>query len=179
MSFQINWDLLADGVEANKLKEFINERFQTEERPLFLGEIQVTELDFGDIPPEIAVENITDPLEEFYYEEDEEYNRYTNMDMQHSFTASVEGSLSDFGYQPAYSERPRDANHVQIEVSVKYKGNLRMSIITALIINQPTPAFMTLPVSLTVSGCSFEATAVIAYLGDVINFCLKSPSNEG
>ncbi|KAJ3145435.1 Mitochondrial distribution and morphology protein 12 [Geranomyces variabilis] len=72
MSFLINWDLLADGAEADGLREFLNARFSTITRPSFLGPLKVTELDFGDVPPEVAVTDICDPAAEFYLPDDPE-----------------------------------------------------------------------------------------------------------
>lgn len=70
MSFLINWDLLSDGKEADALRQFLNDRFKEIERPPFLGPLQVTEFDFGDVPPEVAIKDICDPSPEFYLPED-------------------------------------------------------------------------------------------------------------
>ncbi|KAI8827172.1 uncharacterized protein EV422DRAFT_582818 [Fimicolochytrium jonesii] len=67
-------------------------------------------------------------------------------------------------------QRPSDA---QVELQIVYKGNMRLGITTELIVNQPTPAFMVLPLNLTLTGFHFTATALISYLGDRINFCFK------
>ena len=40
MSFQIDWDLL-DSNESLKLKDFMNSRFESIERPDFLGPLHV------------------------------------------------------------------------------------------------------------------------------------------
>lgn len=50
-----------------------------------------------------------------------------------------------------------------------------MTVSTALILNKPTPAFMTLPIKLALKGISFKGVAVIAYIGNQINFCFKEP----
>ncbi|KAJ3329654.1 Mitochondrial distribution and morphology protein 12 [Blyttiomyces sp. JEL0837] len=66
----------------------------------------------------------------------------------------------------------RDSD-VQVELLVDYRGNLRFSVSTELIVNQPTPGFITLPLTLTLTGFSFTALAIICYLGDKISFCLR------
>lgn len=71
----------------------------------------------------------------------------------------------------------RKPNDLQVELWIKFNGNMRMTVTTELIINQPTPAFMVLPLTLTLTGFSLEANAVIAYLGDRVNFCFKEPEN--
>jgi hypothetical protein len=40
MSFDIRWDLLDDS-EASRLKDLINLKFETSERPDFLGKLKV------------------------------------------------------------------------------------------------------------------------------------------
>ncbi|KAJ3291005.1 Mitochondrial distribution and morphology protein 12 [Borealophlyctis nickersoniae] len=70
MSFIIAWDLLNEGDDPARLREFLNSRFSAISRPSFIGNIQVTELDFGDEPPEITITNICDPLPEFYLPDD-------------------------------------------------------------------------------------------------------------
>jgi hypothetical protein len=37
-----------------------------------------------------------------------------------------------------------DSQHVQLEFDIEYNGNMKMTIKTALIVNQPTPNFMVL-----------------------------------
>lgn len=67
---------------------------------------------------------------------------------------------------------------IQIELEVVYQGNLRLTVMTELILNKPTPAFMTLPIKLALKGISFRGVAVIAYIGKQINFCFKEPENS-
>ncbi|KAI8926660.1 hypothetical protein BC831DRAFT_455589 [Entophlyctis helioformis] len=195
MSFELRWDLLKDGVEAERLRQLLNERFQEVERPSFLGALTVTELDFGDIPPELTIVDICDPLPEFYIQEDSDYISDDNSrhlpggptraggggsSSRHphpvggGYTSSSSNLIED---ERGYVHAPRQDTDAQLELSVAYHGNMRLSISTELIVNQPTPAFMVLPLTLTVTGFSFEATAVIAYLGYMINFCLKEPLN--
>jgi len=45
---------------------------------------------------------------------------------------------------------------IQIELEVVYQGNLRLTVMTELILNKPTPAFMTLPIKLALKGISFR-----------------------
>ncbi|KAJ3400005.1 Mitochondrial distribution and morphology protein 12 [Chytriomyces hyalinus] len=73
----------------------------------------------------------------------------------------------------SYAESMRRDTDFQIEILVDYNGDFKLSVQTELIVNQPTPAFITLPLSLTLTGFSFTAIAVISYLGDRINFCFK------
>lgn len=106
-------------------------------------------------------------MAEFYIDEDE----FTE-------SSSVQRTLSfESSPDPIYDvpNVPQDESHAQVEVSIKYDGNLKMTISTSLIVNQPTENFMVLPLILSVTKCSFQTTAVVAYMGDVINLCLKTP----
>jgi hypothetical protein len=53
---------------------------------------------------------------------------------------------------------------VQLEVLVEYNGNFRFSVTTELIVNQPTPAFITLPLTLTLTGFAFTGIFSFRYL---------------
>jgi len=45
---------------------------------------------------------------------------------------------------------------IQLELKIIYQGNLRLTVTTELILNNPTPAFMTLPIKLALKGISFK-----------------------
>ncbi|KAJ3021337.1 Mitochondrial distribution and morphology protein 12 [Thoreauomyces humboldtii] len=368
MSFLINWDLLNDGQEAEALRSFLNARFRQIDLPPFLGPLQVTELDFGDVPPEVAVIDICDPAPEFYLPEDPEiwrpstppsvpgfpglggrgpassvmsgdewdtgyegtvddrnedtvsesyfygaphsqggaydhmestpdehemsslaaarnlsYDNFgyladqqrpvqrqqparpvfspppsfsrsptysygsrwsghiglglglglssprppaTTSNHSHSFSSSsiphfrpaissappsiiahsfattltasttfsdtpeieiypppsprilppappVRPMLTDHQVAESYADGMRRQSDAQVEFEVVYKGNMRLAIQTELIVNQPTPGFMVLPLVLTLTGFHFTASALISYLGDRVNFCFK------
>ncbi|KAH6560596.1 hypothetical protein BASA62_010379 [Batrachochytrium salamandrivorans] len=215
MSLIIDWDLLKDGVEAGRLKELVNQHFKEIDRPSFIGDITVSYLDFGDIPPEIEIVDICDPLPEFYFQEDVGYESENGISFdfaghQQNLHYPSGGGLSTRGaaesiarsvssgfvnhagrggnedlLQPTfdrvddlqYVQMPQQETDAQLELKVGYHGNMRLSISTELIINQPTPEFMVLPLALTLTGFFFEGTAVIAYLGYAINFCFKEPPN--
>ncbi|KAI8898331.1 hypothetical protein BC833DRAFT_590191 [Globomyces pollinis-pini] len=258
MSFDINWELLKDGIEANQLQKYLNSRFESIKRPNFLGPVEVIHFDFGDIPPEITILNITDPLDDFYYLDSDDlkessdsetdlpasdtesyqrdsnnfkepnyndsYSEYNSQSDQmpysnnfnnqsasntkkrdnfnlsnqpdyvsippsypSSYPPSYHGSIgtpksqpdtSDLFNSDTYETIERTESDAQLDLSIVYNGNMRMSISTSLIVNQPTPGFMVLPLTLTLTKSSLKATAVIAYLSKVnmINFCLKTPS---
>ncbi|ORY36818.1 hypothetical protein BCR33DRAFT_721755 [Rhizoclosmatium globosum] len=58
MSFDINWNLLRDGDSAEQLQRWLNDRLREmdDKRPSFLGPLSVTDLDFGEKPPTIAIQ---------------------------------------------------------------------------------------------------------------------------
>ncbi|KAF2196672.1 hypothetical protein GQ43DRAFT_244189 [Delitschia confertaspora ATCC 74209] len=76
MSIDINWDTLtagADGIaRAEKIRAFIDDKFQQVTLPRFIRSVKVHSFDFGNVPPDIEIKDICDPLPDFY-EEDEDY----------------------------------------------------------------------------------------------------------
>ncbi|KAL1921170.1 uncharacterized protein VTP21DRAFT_10886 [Calcarisporiella thermophila] len=79
--------------------------------------------------------------------------------------------------EAAAAEAEKENLDAQVQVQIQYKGNMRLTILTELRVNYPSVMFMALPVQLTVTGLSFNATAVIAYLRRRINFCFLEPSD--
>jgi hypothetical protein len=151
MSFCIDWDKVKTSCPPSELTHFLNDKFKQANKPEFIGNIQVTNLDLGSIPPHIEILQVCDPIDDFY---DNDLGDNTSLMEPSVDTASA----SDCSIL-------KDENHAQLEISIKYNGNLRATINTSLIINQPTLNFMVLPVTLMVTGCSFDATAIVAYMG--------------
>jgi distribution and morphology protein 12 len=145
MSFEIDWSLLQDGVEAKELVLFLNSRFEAISRPNFLGPISVQSFSFGSIPPEVSIVNITEPMEDFYL---------ADADMQSTSDSQLYHKYSD-----TFTEN-RDFD-CQIEIDIAYKGDMSMSISTELIINQPTPGFLSLPLSLTLTKSNFKGKIAV------------------
>ena len=75
MSIDLNWETLTtgpDGAElAERIRLFIHEKFQTVPLPRFIRSVEVLGFDFGTIPPDLELKDITDPLPEFYDAEDD------------------------------------------------------------------------------------------------------------
>src|SRR5437763_721688 len=66
MSFDIFWDKL-DKQLAQKVQNTLNEQFRTtSNKPSFIGDIEISDFDFGTIPPSIEIIDVTDPFPEFY-----------------------------------------------------------------------------------------------------------------
>ncbi|KAJ3306487.1 hypothetical protein HDV03_005097 [Kappamyces sp. JEL0829] len=170
MSFDIRWELLQDGLEARQLVLFLNTRFASIQRPNFLGPIQVQSFSFGSIPPEVTIDNITEPMEDFYFAEFHDAQSFSDTPTYPSQKDSF-----DSGSVGPECTILRNETDCQIEISIAYKGDMSMCISTELIVNQPTPNFMCLPLTLTLTKSNFKATAIVAYLGNSINFCLQEP----
>ncbi|KAM7193581.1 hypothetical protein V8F20_008354 [Naviculisporaceae sp. PSN 640] len=72
MSIDLNWETVTggpDGLElAHQIRDFIHARFQTIPLPRFIKSVTVHDFEFGSIPPELELKDITDPLPDFYAE---------------------------------------------------------------------------------------------------------------
>jgi distribution and morphology protein 12 len=125
---------------------------------------KVEELDFGTEPPEICITHICDPWDEFYLFTDSEDGRSSSFWEQDS--VRVEDSVSVVNQSPTVdpvqetrtvisqekSAGPSMAeDQVQVEMDIKYEGNLRLTISTELIINHPAPQFLILPIRMTLT----------------------------
>lgn len=172
MSFDIKWELLKSGIESDQLKSFLNARFEAIDRPSFLGPIEIKSFDFGTMPPEIAVENISDPLEDFYLDLHlEQHIDSLPSDSIHAeeSSGSQKGLFESGNSENHHHQIVKSATDCQVEISIKYKGDMSMCISTELIINQPTPGFMSLPLILTLTKSSFQGTFLFTSLSILIN----------
>ncbi|KAM0720518.1 hypothetical protein Q7P37_004654 [Cladosporium fusiforme] len=70
MSVDINWDTLTSGPDgealAEKIRDFIDERFQHINLPRLIRSVKVHGFDFGKTAPEIVLKDICEPLSDFY-----------------------------------------------------------------------------------------------------------------
>lgn len=76
MSIEINWAALTGGPAGDALAEsiraFIHDRFQQVELPKLIRSVKVHAFDFGNVPPELVLKDVCDPLPDFYGDEDDE-----------------------------------------------------------------------------------------------------------
>ncbi|KAK8851851.1 ERMES complex subunit MDM12 [Apiospora arundinis] len=72
MSIDLNWDTLTGGPDgdalAESIRDFIHTKFQAVPLPRFIKSVTVHDFKFGDIPPEVVLKDICDPLPDFYEE---------------------------------------------------------------------------------------------------------------
>ncbi|BGP19278.1 hypothetical protein JCM10213_008204 [Rhodosporidiobolus nylandii] len=82
----------------------------------------------------------------------------------HSYTPpSPTPSHSSLPPHPASSSAPSPSFQAHLKLS--YSGNLSLGLSTSLLINYPSPGFMSLPLSLTLTSLAFEGTLVVAFEG--------------
>ncbi|KIJ44325.1 hypothetical protein M422DRAFT_228407 [Sphaerobolus stellatus SS14] len=57
------------------------------------------------------------------------------------------------------------APNIQLHFRITHQSNLRLTLTTSLLINYPSPSFMSLPIKLSVTGLIFTGEVVVAYEG--------------
>ncbi|KAI0080492.1 hypothetical protein K474DRAFT_198280 [Panus rudis PR-1116 ss-1] len=64
--------------------------------------------------------------------------------------------------------RPKPNTHpnLQLHFRIVWNSNLRLTFTTSLLINYPSPMFMSLPIKLSVTGLLFDGEVVVAYEGE-------------
>jgi distribution and morphology protein 12 len=77
MSIDLNWEALTTGPEgialAEKIRDFVHEKFQSVPLPRFIKGVKVHAFEFGSIAPELEIKDICDPLPDFYEETEDDY----------------------------------------------------------------------------------------------------------
>ena len=74
MSIDINWESLTSGPSgqelADSIRDFIHDKFQQVALPRFIRSVEVHTFDFGKECPVVELKDITDPLPDFYGDEE-------------------------------------------------------------------------------------------------------------
>ena len=77
MSIDLNWETLTAGPDgialAQKIRDFVHEKFQTVTLPRFIKGVKVHAFEFGSIAPDLEIKDICDPLPDFYEETEDDY----------------------------------------------------------------------------------------------------------
>ena len=67
--------------------------------------------------------------------------------------------------EPPAPKPPQQPN-LQLHLHITWQSNLRITLTTSLLINYPSPMFMSLPIKLSVTGLIFNGEVVVAYEGE-------------
>jgi mitochondrial distribution and morphology protein 12 len=90
-------------------------------------------------------------------------------------TLQLQGLMSKFVTSPesqgppqVAQEQQQQAPHpnLQLHFLINWQSNLRITITTSLLINYPSPMFMSLPIKLSVTGLEFSGEVAVAYEGE-------------
>jgi distribution and morphology protein 12 len=96
MSIDLNWETLTTGPDgialAEKIRDFVHDKFQTVTLPRFIKGVKVHTFDFGSIPPEVELKDICDPLPDFYEDIDDDDDEDDGEDEGSDSSNADEGS---------------------------------------------------------------------------------------
>ena len=60
----------------------------------------------------------------------------------------------------------REHPNLQLHLHISWESNLRLTLATSLLINYPSPMFMSLPIKLSITGLVFDGQLAVAYQGE-------------
>ncbi|CAG8774868.1 44203_t:CDS:10, partial [Gigaspora margarita] len=145
---------------ANKIQDLLNEYFRnSNNKPSFIGDIEISGFCFGNIPPSIEIVNI---ILEFYLPDNEvvdiEFRITNDTSVNSSYLTDATSIQSDELTDKSEIPMEQDTD-AQIHVNIDYKGDMRMTITTELHMNYPSMMFMSLPIRLTVTGFEFSGSS--------------------
>lgn len=70
---------------------------------------------------------------------------------------------------PPPAEQPAASNespNIQLHLNINWNSDLRITLTTSLLINYPSPMFMSLPIKLSITGLVFTGQVAVAYEGE-------------
>jgi len=114
MSVDLDWSKL-DTAIADKVRDMLNERFQTLSLPSMLKSIHILSFEFGSIPPTIEIQHITDPYPEFYQDNyDDEEDDTGDETRSHPTSDPPDYSSQEYRHDrvPTSDSRPRPTSYV-------------------------------------------------------------------
>ncbi|KDR73694.1 hypothetical protein GALMADRAFT_72361 [Galerina marginata CBS 339.88] len=182
MSIDLEWIKL-DSSFASYLVDVLNRQLGNAERPSFIGPVEVTSLEFGSVAPDVELVDLRDIYRDFLEDDDDESDRgpvkvTEGAEDEEGFewvsrrAVGREESLADPSLptsedQPSPPEPPQNPHpNLQLHLHIDWHSNLRITLTTSLLINYPSPMFMSLPIKLSVTGLVFNGEVAIAYEGE-------------
>ncbi|KAI9475958.1 MAG: hypothetical protein EXX96DRAFT_575259 [Benjaminiella poitrasii] len=94
MSVDIDWNKL-DSELAGHIKRFLNKHFQAITKPSFIGDVEVTDFQWGSEAPQLEIIDITEPFPEFYEQDETELNNVNNANSTQTDKDSDDNNISD------------------------------------------------------------------------------------
>jgi len=112
MSVDIDWATITSGPDgtalAEKIRDFVHQKFQQVTLPRFINSVHVHSFDFGKTCPDIEIKDVCDPLPDFYEDEDEDEDEEESPAEVASASAtstSLSGNFDPVKADPTLQER--------------------------------------------------------------------------
>jgi len=188
MSIDLDWDKLGLPLSSS-LVDVLNRQLVNTPRPSFIGPIEVTSLEFGSTAPDVELVDLRDIYSDFLEDdEDDDEDRdpvkvteRVEDDELFEWVSHRAAGSDELGSQPrdgeiehslppqapdAELEQPlNNLPNLQLHLHINWNSNLRITLTTSLLINYPSPMFMSLPIKLSVTGLLFNGEVAMAYEG--------------
>ncbi|EJT99874.1 hypothetical protein DACRYDRAFT_81473 [Dacryopinax primogenitus] len=201
MSVDLDWSKL-DVNLADSVLTILNNYLAGMPRPDFIGPISVTSLDFGTMAPNMELIDVKDVNPEFL--QNDEFPETTmerlspkQLDARYQHLPfHVRQGPDEFGAPPPPSpkadwtsdlERKEAASPsslwppLQLHFHLAYHSDLRLTMTTSLLINYPSPLFLSLPIKLHLTSMQLNAEVIIAFDSMMgkrrLHFCLVEESD--
>lgn len=164
MSVDIDWSLLNTEV-SSQLIDTLNSQLSRTALPSYLGPLSVVDFVFGEAPPNVELVDVCSVNPDFYQPEE----NGTAQDPGRSPAAAAETtSTSETLVEPDGAETASSTSagpapdDVQLRLRTQYAGSLRVELKTSLLVNYPSPLFMSLPLRLSLTSLEFAADWIVA-----------------
>lgn len=147
MSIHFNWETLTADSEVieQRICDFLHNQFQAVKLPPFISSLAVSSFKLGSVPPEVTLKHFSDPFPEFYHPDDD------------SETPECTPEAEPTEIEPGEFD-------IQSYVELKYAGDMQLAITATLLVNYPTPEFISLPVSIKVTNIDIHSLIVAAFI---------------
>lgn len=96
------------------------------------------------------------------------------VDDETSSNQSTKPSTSDETTPEPPSGSQRDDDDIQLFLEISYTGNMKLGLVATLLLNYPSPNFISLPLKLTVTGLQVHVLAVLAIIKGKFHFSVIS-----
>lgn len=181
MSVEFNWENLlesSDQIET-ALCDFLHEQFQALKLPPFISSLSVSNFKLGSVPPEVILRDLSDPYPEFYEQNDENDASDTESDstcVRRGSTASVLTYSSDTSLPDPVTKSSEFDSQALIEF--KYAGDMELGIMATLLVNYPSPSFISLPFSIKVTNIKIHSLIAAAFVEKRIHISVMSDLDD-
>ncbi|KAL1731285.1 hypothetical protein EV714DRAFT_283580 [Schizophyllum commune] len=183
MSIDLDWEKLNRGL-AQHLVDVLNRQLASTETPSFIGPVQVCSLDFGSAAPDVELVDLRDIYRDFLEDDedtpddkdvkvtetdpidDEDGYEWVSRQPPLRRSSSTESLDTRPDTSPQEPPQPAAQPNLQLHLYVTWNSDLRITLTTSLLINYPSPSFMSLPIKLSVTGLVFNGEVAVAYEGE-------------
>lgn len=178
MSVFIDWNKLVedDSIET-QLRDFLDEQFSNISLPTFIQSLRISSLKLGKVAPEVTIRHISDPFPEFYqmFESDDSGSKpELDEDARQDLVAAIHESLKNehTGGEHRPAEPHQSPFDTQMVVEIKYSGDMELGVSATLLVNYPSPNFISLPLAFDISGIEIHSLAVVAAIQNRISLSI-------